>query len=85
LVGRTRQDRREHHEANDGGLGETALPKSADCVTSVKNWIFRGSHPRIFPLFGMPAMLFKLTTQEKRIVALIAVLIVLGLIGFWVL
>ncbi|MDR2675250.1 MAG: hypothetical protein LBC18_10425, partial [Opitutaceae bacterium] len=24
----TRRDRREHHEANDGGLGETALPKA---------------------------------------------------------
>lgn len=30
-------------------------------------------------------MLFKLTTQEKRVVSLIAALIVLGLIGFWVL
>jgi hypothetical protein len=35
LVGRSRRDRREPHEANDGGLAETALPKSADCVTSV--------------------------------------------------
>jgi hypothetical protein len=35
LAGRSRRDRREHHEANDGGLGETALPKSADCVPSV--------------------------------------------------
>jgi hypothetical protein len=30
-------------------------------------------------------MLFKLTTQEKRVISLIAVLIVLGLIGFWML
>jgi hypothetical protein len=33
----------------------------------------------------MPAMLFKLTTGEKRALSLIVVLIVLGLIGLWVL
>jgi hypothetical protein len=30
-------------------------------------------------------MLFKLTTQEKRVLALIVALVVLGLIGFWLL
>jgi hypothetical protein len=30
-------------------------------------------------------MLFKLTTQEKRALSLIAVLIVLGIIGLWIL
>jgi hypothetical protein len=29
LAGRSRRVRREHHEANDGGFGETALPKLA--------------------------------------------------------
>jgi hypothetical protein len=29
LAGRSRPERREHHQANDGGLGETALPKLA--------------------------------------------------------
>lgn len=33
----------------------------------------------------MPLMLFKLTTQEKRALSLIAVLIVLGIIGLWIL
>jgi hypothetical protein len=29
LAGRSRRDRREHHEPTHGGLGETALPKLA--------------------------------------------------------
>jgi hypothetical protein len=30
-------------------------------------------------------MLFKLTTQEKKALALVTLLIVLGLLGFWLL
>jgi hypothetical protein len=49
LVGRSRRDRSKHHEANDGGLGETALPK--DCqktgyrVTSVIHLWLRAFGP----------------------------------------
>jgi hypothetical protein len=68
LAGRSRRERREHHEANDGGLGETALPKSADCVTSVKN-----SRPAANPQSGMSfeADLEVCGTTEPRNISLL--------------